>query len=233
HALRLEHGERPYEARTPVVAGEYPPPLATRAEPAGHVATQRHHVVCLDLARDRAPAEAAHVRSHHAVSLVRQHWDLVSPGERQLGKAVAEHDQRPGALLDDVQLDPVELHLTLAHGANHTRGVKPPRRGSARTHVTARWVCARKPRATRVRRAWYEGAPRFQEAEMKLGMGVVRKALFIATFGLSGLVIKDNAKKQRAAQPAAKRARPAQAKAARTPKAQSARRAKPKSARTG
>jgi hypothetical protein len=68
---------------------------------------------------------------------------------------------------------------------------------------------------------------------MKLGMGVVRKALFIATFGLSGFVLKDNSKKQRAAQPAAKRARPAQAKAARTQKAQSARRSKPKSARTG
>jgi multidrug resistance efflux pump len=65
---------------------------------------------------------------------------------------------------------------------------------------------------------------------MKIGMGLVRKVLFITTFGLSGLVLKDNSKKQRTAQAPGKAARPAQAKA-RTQKAQKARRSKPKSAR--
>jgi hypothetical protein len=70
----------------------------------------------------------------------------------------------------------------------------------------------------------------FEEAELETGMGLIRKALFIATFGLSGLVIKDNNKKRRPAQQTKKAARPAQAKA-RAAKAQSARRSKSKATR--
>jgi hypothetical protein len=71
----------------------------------------------------------------------------------------------------------------------------------------------------------------FEEADMEMGFGVIRKALFIATFGLSGLVLKDNKKKQRTAQAARKAARPANAKAG-AAKSQKAR-SRPKSARAG
>jgi hypothetical protein len=64
---------------------------------------------------------------------------------------------------------------------------------------------------------------------MEMGLGLIRKALFIATFGLSGIVLKDDAKKPRTARAAKKPARPAQAKArAQKP---AARRSRPKSAR--
>ena len=62
-------------------------------------------------------------------------------------------------------------------------------------------------------------------------MGLIRKALFVATAGLSGRVFKDNSRKERAATADAKRVRPRkQTKVTRT-KPQAARRAKPQAAR--
>jgi hypothetical protein len=70
-------------------------------------------------------------------------------------------------------------------------------------------------------------------------MGFMRKALSIATFGLSGRVFKDNSKKQRTAKANAQRTRArkqtkvtrSKPQAARTSKPQAARRSKPQSAR--
>jgi hypothetical protein len=78
-------------------------------------------------------------------------------------------------------------------------------------------------------------------------MGFTRKALFIATFGLSGLVFKDNSKKERPAQAAQRRvrtkgqtkvtalkppaARRREPQAARRPRTQAAQRPKPQAAR--
>jgi len=70
-------------------------------------------------------------------------------------------------------------------------------------------------------------------------MGFTRKALFIATFGLSGLVFKDNSKKERPAQAAQRRVRTKgqtnvtalKPPAARRPRTQAAQRPKPPAAR--
>jgi hypothetical protein len=68
-------------------------------------------------------------------------------------------------------------------------------------------------------------------------MGFMRKALFVATAGLSGRVFKDNSRKERTAKADAKPVRPrkqtkrTQTKATR-PKPQAARRPKPQAART-
>src|ERR1700693_4093784 len=70
-------------------------------------------------------------------------------------------------------------------------------------------------------------------------MGFMRKVLFVATVGLSGRVLKDNSKKERAAKADAQRVRPrkqtkvtrAKPQAARRAKPQAARRAKPRAAR--
>ena len=89
--------------------------LAERVEQAGHVGAQRHDVVGLDLRGNRAAPVAAHVRHDHAVAGVREHRQLVTPGEAELGKAVAENDERAVALLHDRQLDAVGSHPTLSH----------------------------------------------------------------------------------------------------------------------
>jgi hypothetical protein len=71
-------------------------------------------------------------------------------------------------------------------------------------------------------------------------MGFIRKALLVATGGLSGLVFKDNSKMKRTAKAAEKQVRPKKQtkitrpkpQAARRPKPQAARRSKPQAART-
>jgi FKBP-type peptidyl-prolyl cis-trans isomerase len=70
-------------------------------------------------------------------------------------------------------------------------------------------------------------------------MGFIRKALFVATLGLSGRVLKDDSKKERTAKANAQRARPrkqtkvtrAKPQATRRAKPQATRRAKPQAAR--
>ena len=62
-------------------------------------------------------------------------------------------------------------------------------------------------------------------------MGFMRKALFVATAGLSGRVFKDNSKKERTAKADAQRVRPRKQTKATRPKPQAARRAKPQAAR--
>lgn len=63
-------------------------------------------------------------------------------------------------------------------------------------------------------------------------MGFIRKALFVATAGLSGRVFKDNSKKERTAKADAKRVRPRKQTKITRPKPQAARRPKPQAART-
>jgi hypothetical protein len=62
-------------------------------------------------------------------------------------------------------------------------------------------------------------------------MGLMRKALFIGTFGVSGLVFKDNSKKQRTAKAASKQPRPKQAKSTRS-RPRTTRRSTPRPAST-
>ena len=62
-------------------------------------------------------------------------------------------------------------------------------------------------------------------------MGFMRKALFVATAGLSGRVFKDNSKKERTAKADAQRVRPRKQTKVTRPKPQAARRAKPQAAR--
>lgn len=64
------------------------------------------------------------------------------------------------------------------------------------------------------------------------GVGLMRKALFVMTGGLSGLVFKDDSKKQRMAKAAEKRARPEREPKATQPKPRAARRPKQRAART-
>jgi hypothetical protein len=61
-------------------------------------------------------------------------------------------------------------------------------------------------------------------------MGFMRKALFVATAGLSGRVFKDNSKKERTAKADAKRVRPRKQTKVTRPKGQAARRPKPQAA---
>jgi Short C-terminal domain len=63
-----------------------------------------------------------------------------------------------------------------------------------------------------------------------VGTGFIRKALFVATAGLSGRVFKDNSKKQRTAKADAKRVRPLKETKVKRPKPQAAPR-KPQAAR--
>jgi hypothetical protein len=65
-------------------------------------------------------------------------------------------------------------------------------------------------------------------------MGFIRKALFVATGGLSGLVFKDNSTKERTAKAAEKQVRPQKQtkRAARRPTAKAARRPTSRAART-
>ena len=63
-------------------------------------------------------------------------------------------------------------------------------------------------------------------------MGFMRKALLIATGGLSGLVFKDNSKMKRTATAAEKQVRPKKQTKITRPKPQAARRPKPQAART-
>ena len=63
-------------------------------------------------------------------------------------------------------------------------------------------------------------------------MGFMRKALFIATGGLSGLVFKDNSKKERTAKAAEKQVRPQKQTKVTRPKPRTARPPKPRTDRT-
>ena len=70
-----------------------------------------------------------------------------------------------------------------------------------------------------------------------MGMGLMRKALFVATGGLSGLVFKDKSKKERTVKAAGKQVRPRKRTKATRPKPRAARtsmvaRPKPRAART-
>jgi Short C-terminal domain len=63
-------------------------------------------------------------------------------------------------------------------------------------------------------------------------MALIRKALFVATIGLSGRVFKDSSKKELTAKADAKRVRPRKQTKTTRPKPQAARRPKPQAART-
>lgn len=65
-----------------------------------------------------------------------------------------------------------------------------------------------------------------------MGIEFIRKALFVATGGLSGRVFKDNSEKERTVKAAAKQVRPRNKTKAKRPKPQAARRPKPQAART-
>ena len=91
----------------PVVPDEDRALLVERVEQADHVGAQRRHVVGLDLRGRRRAAVAAHVGHDHAVAGLGERRDLMAPGERQLGEAVAEDDGGAAAGLVDVQLDPL------------------------------------------------------------------------------------------------------------------------------
>jgi hypothetical protein len=65
-----------------------------------------------------------------------------------------------------------------------------------------------------------------------MGIGLIRKALFIATFGLSGLVFKEPAKKERTAKAGEKPAAAKKQPKAKAAKARSSQRRKARTART-
>jgi hypothetical protein len=65
-----------------------------------------------------------------------------------------------------------------------------------------------------------------------MGIGFMQKALFVATGGLSGLVFRDDSKKERTAKAAQKRMRPERRPKATPPKPRAARRPKQRAART-
>jgi hypothetical protein len=65
-----------------------------------------------------------------------------------------------------------------------------------------------------------------------MGIGFMRKALFVTTGGLSGLVFKDDSKKEPTAKAAEKRMRPEKQPKATSPKLRAARRPKQRAART-
>jgi hypothetical protein len=106
--------------RTPVVAYEDRGPLAAPIQETAQIPTQRNDVVVLDRRGRGTAAVSAHVGSEHPIASRNERWHLPAPRERQLGETVAEHNERSIALVDDVQLNPVDRNKTLAHGAEIT-----------------------------------------------------------------------------------------------------------------
>ena len=78
---------------------------------ADEVAGQCVDVVVLDGLGSAGAAVAALVRGQHVVAGLRENRDLVSPGVRQLGETVGQHDDGCSAFacLDHPQLHPVGL----------------------------------------------------------------------------------------------------------------------------
>ncbi len=76
-------------------------------EQSEQIATQVDDVVVGDLARAVGPAVAPLVGDDHAVASGDERLDLVAPGVRQLGEAMAQQDGEAVTLVDHRQLDPV------------------------------------------------------------------------------------------------------------------------------
>ena len=72
-----------------------------------HITGQLEDVVCLDGLRPIRLAVATLIRSHHVESRISECRQLMSPGIPAFRKAMAEDDQRPLALLDEVHLNAV------------------------------------------------------------------------------------------------------------------------------
>ena len=110
----------PGHRRAPVVADDHRLSLAQRVEQADHVADQMQQRVLVDRLGPVGLAIAAHVgRDGVEAGLRRARASWWRQEYQDFGKAVAEEDQRPLALLGDVHADAVGLDgrvLGIGHG---------------------------------------------------------------------------------------------------------------------
>ena len=104
----MKDRELPDKVRAPVVAHEDGILLAQFIEHAHEIAAQRDHVIRLDLNGGRAPAEPAQVGRHDAEARLEERGHLPAPGVAELGKPVTQDDERPLALVQRLELDPVD-----------------------------------------------------------------------------------------------------------------------------
>ncbi len=89
------------------MAGDDGGRLAQGIEQADHVADEMKQRVLVDRLGPVGLAIAAHVGRDGMVAGLGQRLQLMPPRVPGFGKAVAQHDQRAGALLGDVHLDAV------------------------------------------------------------------------------------------------------------------------------
>ena len=116
HPLRVQEGEVPHHHGPPVVPHERRPLGADVVEEGDEVVGEVDDVVVLDGGWPIRPAVAPLVGRQHVVAGLGQHWDLVAPGVRQVGKPVGQYHRKALAGLNDVQLDAVGGDAALTRG---------------------------------------------------------------------------------------------------------------------
>ena len=99
----------PGDRRAPIVAGDDRLLGSERIEQAHHVADQMKERVLIGRCRLVRLAVAAHVRRDSVEAGGRQSGKLMAPRVPGFGKAVAQNDERPFALLGKMQLNAVRL----------------------------------------------------------------------------------------------------------------------------
>jgi hypothetical protein len=109
----------PGHRRPPVVTRDHRGLGAQCVEQAHHIADQVQHRVSIDLGGRLGPAVPAHVGRDGVEPRVGQGPELVTPRVPGFRKSVAEHDERPLALLGDVHPDAVGVDAAVPDLAYH------------------------------------------------------------------------------------------------------------------
>jgi hypothetical protein len=102
---RIAQGGVPGDGCAPVVADDDGRAGTGPADEGGDIGGEAFEGVRLDRSRGAAGAVAALVGHDDAVAGGSERADLVAPGVRQLGEAVEEDDRRPGAGLEELEVD--------------------------------------------------------------------------------------------------------------------------------
>ena len=130
-AIRAQLGRVPGHIRTPIVAGDDRPVGPESVEQADHITENVKQCVLVDRVGTVGLAIAAHVGRHGPEPSLGERGELMAPGVPELGKAVAQHDERTGRRLrrgagpDAVGLDGAVRHFVVM-------GPRPPCRTQRR-----------------------------------------------------------------------------------------------------
>ena len=91
-AFLVEQRHIPNDNATPIVPAEHRVVDSIEIQQSGHVVRQMLHVVLIDGRRPARQTKAALIGRQNAVARIRQCRNLMPPGIRKFGKAVAEYD---------------------------------------------------------------------------------------------------------------------------------------------